>query len=339
MSNKTKAIFIIIVGLVLVAAGVFASILLTQRFQANRPSAAVQEDTVKTTVVVVTRDLFLGDLITGTDLKLVDVPVEVAPRDAITVLDQAVGKIIKTDLVQGEMVLSHNLADPTNNNKDLSFILSEDHVLMAFPADDLMSRESMVQRGDVVDIFATFQEKVKTVGETTTTTGEPVEPEMRTFTVDTMQKVSVTAMVLEVIEQEGNAAPLQGEAAEAAPPPETRIKAYLLALNPQDALILKHLKDTEAIFDIVLRAPTSIAQFGLTPVTEEYIIEYYGLEILPLKHREKHKNDDKNRTNINPSDLKKSIYLRSNPFDACQSGIHESAHKRGDFCESYGGDR
>ena len=217
MSNKTKAIFIIIVGLVLVAAGVFASILLTQRFQANRPSSAVQEDTVKTTVVVVTRDLFLGDLITGTDLKLVDVPVEVAPRDAITVLDQAVGKIIKTDLVQGEMVLTHNLADPTNNNKDLSFILSEDHVLMAFPADDLMSRESMVQRGDVVDIFATFQEKVKTVGELTTTTGEPIEPEMRTFTVDTMQKVSVTAMVLEVIEQEANAAPLQGEAAETRP--------------------------------------------------------------------------------------------------------------------------
>ncbi len=61
------------------AAGVFASILLSQRFQANQSSATIQEDTVKTTVVVVTRDLFLGDLITGTDLKLVDVPVEVAP--------------------------------------------------------------------------------------------------------------------------------------------------------------------------------------------------------------------------------------------------------------------
>ena len=283
MSNKTKAIFIIIVGLVLVAAGVFASILLAQRFQASRPSASAQEDTVKTTVVVVTRDLFLGDLITGADLKLIDVPVEISPRDAIANLDQVVGKIIKTDLVQGEMVLTHNLADPTNNNKDLSFILSDDHVLMAFPADDLMSRESMVQRGDVIDIFATFLERVKTVSDTTTTTttGEVKEPEMRTFTVDTMQKVSVTAMVLEVIEQEGNAAPMQGEAAQLVTAPETRIKAYLLALNPQDALILKHLKDTGAIFDIVLRSPTSIAQFGLTPVTEEYIIEYYGLEILP----------------------------------------------------------
>jgi pilus assembly protein CpaB len=267
--------------LILVVVGVLASILLVQRFQTGRIPAASVKDTIKTTVVVVTRDLFLGDRIEGSDVKLASVPVEIAPRDAITAFKEAVGKIIKTDLVQGEMVLSHNLADPTNNIKDLSFILSEDHVLLAFPGNDLMSRESMIQRGDIVDIFATFKEKVKTIDETTTTTTKLQEPEMRTFTVDTMQKVSVTALVLAVIEQEKKTVPLEGEAAQATPTPETKIKAYLLALNPQDALILKHLKDTEAIFDIVLRAPTSAVKFNLTPVTEEYIIEFYGLEILP----------------------------------------------------------
>jgi pilus assembly protein CpaB len=283
LTTKTKAVLIVIAGLILMAIGVFASILLTQRIRADRSPATVNENTVKTDVVVVTRDLFLGDMIAEADVKLVSVPVEIAPRDAIAILEGAVGKIIKTDLVQGEMVLTHNLADPTNNNRDLSFILNEDHVLMAFPGDDLMSQQSMVQRGDVVDIFATFIEKVKTVGETTTTTstGEPIAPETRTFTVDTMQKVSITAMVLEVIKQENNAAPLAGETAQTAPRSESRIMAYLLALNPQDALILKHLKDTGAIFDIVLRAPTSTVQFDLIPVTEEYIIEYYGLEILP----------------------------------------------------------
>jgi pilus assembly protein CpaB len=272
LTTKTKVVLIVIVGLILVVVGIFTSILLTQRLQPDRSPATVKEETVKTSIVVVTRDLFLGDRIAVTDVKLVSVPVEIAPRNAIAILDEAVGKIIKTDLVQGEMLLSHNLADPTNNNNDLGFILSADHVLMAFPGDDLMSRESMVQRGDIIDIFATFVEKVKTVGgTTTTTTGEPTEPEMRTFTVDSMQKVSITAMILEVIAQENNSASK----------PVTRIKAYLLALNPQDALILKHLKDTGAIFDIVIRAPTSKAQFDLTPVTEEYIIEYYGLEILP----------------------------------------------------------
>ena len=281
MSNKPKTALIVIVGLILVAVGVFATIMLVQRFQANNAPAAATADTVKTSVVVVTRDLFLGDAITETDVTLLSVPVELAPRDAITSVEETFGKIIKTDLVQGEMVLKHNLADPTNNNKDLSFILSEDHVLFAFPADDLMSREGIVQRGDIVDIFATFQQKVKTIGETTTTTGEPKEPEMRTFTVDTMQKISVTAMVLEVIQQENNTSPVPTGSTQPTPAPQTRTKAYLLALNPQDALILKHLKDTGATFDIVLRAPTSTVQFDLTPVTAEYIIEYYGLEILP----------------------------------------------------------
>ncbi|MGB2955684.1 MAG: Flp pilus assembly protein CpaB [Anaerolineales bacterium] len=275
MLNKNKVVFIIIGGLILVAIGVFASFNLIQRFQAA--PAVSEEYTVKTSVVVVTRDLALGDTIAGTDVELASVPVEIAPRTAIANLKEAVGKIIKTDLVQGEMVLSHNLADPTNKNKDLSFILSEDHVLMAFPAVDLMSREGIVQRGDIVDIFATFSQKVKTVGEITTTTGEPQEPEMRTFTVDSLQKVGVTALVLEVIDKDADTDIMQDEDNQAA----TRIRAYLLALNPRDALILKHLKDTGAIFDIVLRAPTSTVHFDLTPVTEEYIIEFYGLEILP----------------------------------------------------------
>jgi pilus assembly protein CpaB len=278
LSNRLKAVLIVLAGLVLVAIGVFASLYLIQRMQAERKVVQEQAETVKTEVVVTTRDLFLGDEITSTDVKTASIPVEFAPRDAIASLDLAVGKIIKTDLTQGEMVLEHNLADPTNKNKDLSFVLAEDHVMLAFPATDLMSTENMVQRGDIIDIFATFKEKVKTVQETTTTTGEPVEPETRTFTVDTFQKVSITAMVLEVIsENQGNNPLQEGETA----PPETRVTSYLLALSPQDALVLKHLKDTDAIFDIVLRAPTSTIQFDLTPVTEEYIIEFYGLEILP----------------------------------------------------------
>lgn len=283
MSNKPKTFLIVLVGFILVAVAIFAGVLLMQRLQASKAPAPTEE-TLKTSVVVVTRDLSLGHAITETDVTLSNVPVELAPRDAIATVEDTLGKIIKTDLVQGEMLLKHNLADPTNNNKDLSFILSEDHVLFAFPADDLMSRESVVQRGDLIDIFATFQEKVKTVGDTTTTTtttGEPKEPEMRTFTVDTMQKISVTAMVLEVIQQEGNASPVPTGSTQPTPAPQTRTRAYLLALKPQDALILKHLKDTGATFDIVLRAPTSTVQFELTPVTEDYIVEYYGLEILP----------------------------------------------------------
>ncbi len=281
MSNKIKAVFIIIAGIFLVGIGVFASYILLMQFKASSTPISAVEVTVKTSVVVLSRDLSLGDKIASGDIHLASVPLDITPRNIITDLDDAVGKITKTDLVQGEILLTSNLADPTNNNKDLSFILSEDHVLLAFPGDDLMSRESMVQRGDIVDIFTTFEGKVKKIGETTTTTGEPEEPEMRTFTVDTFQKVGVTALVLEVIQEESTNNPIAGEGNQPTPVPQTKIKAYLLALNPQDALVLKHLKDIGARFDIVIRAPTSNSQFDLSPVTAEYIIELYGLEILP----------------------------------------------------------
>lgn len=283
MSNKAKVFLIVIAGLILVAVGVFASILLVQRYQAAQTPVNAEEETVKTTVVVLTRDLSLGDRIENGDVELASVPVEIAPRDVLSTLDAAVGKMVKTDMIQGEMVLLHNLADPTNNIGDISFILSEDHILMAFPANDLMSRNSMVQRGDIVDIFATFDEEVETVGDTPAATDEENEPQTRTFTVDTMQRISVTALVVDVIEAsntntEENMLNTNNQQSTAV---TGTIEAYLFALSPQDALILKHLKDTNAIFDIVLRAPTSTIQFELTPVTAEYIIEFYGLEILP----------------------------------------------------------
>lgn len=283
MSNRVKTILIVFAGIILVAIGVFASYLLIQRFQGQQAPESAQEEIVRTDVVVVTRDLFLGDTLVEGDLEVASVPVEVAPRNAVIDPEEAVGKIIKTDLVQGEMLLNHNLADPTNKNEDLSFILADDHVLFAFQPGDLMTSEDMVQRGDIVDIFATFEQEIEQEEEIDPETGEPVEPETRTFTLDAMQRVDVTALVLDIIVQEegGTGGLLPGQTAEGDPTREVNIRAYLLALNPQDALILKHLQDTGAIFDIVLRAPTSTIQFELTPVTEEYIIEFYGLQILP----------------------------------------------------------
>jgi len=285
LSNKVKALLIVLAGVILVGVGVFASYLLIQRFQAQQAPPTAQEEIIKTDVVVVTRDLFLGDTLTEADLEIASVPVEVVPRNAVTAVEDAVGKFIKTDMVQGEMLLTHNLADPTNKNGDLSFILADDHVLFAFSPGDLMTQEDLVQRGDIVDIFATFEQEIEAEeGEIDPQTGEPVEPETRTFTLDSFQRIDVTALVVDIIEQEeggGGVELLPGQTAEGDPTQEVNVRAYLLALNPQDALILKHMKDTGAVFDIVLRAPTSTLEFELTPVTEEFIIEFYGLDILP----------------------------------------------------------
>lgn len=277
MTTRNRIVLIIVVGLLLIVIGVVASILLINRMNANARLAQEQSQIVKSSVVVMTHDMSLGDLLKAEDLTIAQMPIDLIPRDAITSVDAAVGKFIKSDVVQGEMLLQHHVADPTNVNHDLAFILSKEHVLMAFPAIDLMSRENVIKRGDVIDILATFEETVKNIGatttSTTTTTGAEEQPVKRTFTVNAFQKISVTALVLDVVTQQGEG----GAEAKTT----TTISSYLLALNPQDALVLKHLKDIGAVFDIALRAPTSTVQFDLTPVTEEYIVELYGLEILP----------------------------------------------------------
>jgi Flp pilus assembly protein CpaB len=276
LTAKTRAILIIFAGLFLLTLGIGASLVLFNQYKIKTSVAEQQAQAAKMTVVILQHDMKLGDRIEEGDVTTTQMPVDFVPRDALSSTDNAVGRFIKSDMVQGEMVLEHNLADPTNNNHDLSFILSDDHVIMAFPATDLMSRENVIQRGDVIDILATFTETVKNPMDTANpadlSANTPNQEQLvqRTFTVDAFQKVSVTALVLDVVyDSNGNATE------------EQTISSYLLALSPQDALVLKHLKDMDAAFDVVLRSPTSAQRYELTPVTEEYIIELYGLEILP----------------------------------------------------------
>lgn len=278
MNSKLRGILLLLIGFFLIAAGVVAVFLLTQEVLLPRVAPAAADQTMKSPVVVVTRDMFLGDLIQAADLSTIEVPVEMVPRNAFTTPDTLINKTLKTDLVQGEMVLSHNIADPTNINHDLAFILSEEHVLFAFDTKDVMTLESVVQRGDIIDILVSKPAEVvvpEQEGQTTPTDEE--ETTSRIFTFNAFQNVEVTAMVMDIIEEE-NPDPVQ---AAGAPQQKRVIRTYLLAMKPQDALVLKHLKDTGSIFDIVLRSPTSKKQFDLTPVTEEYIVELYGLEILP----------------------------------------------------------
>jgi hypothetical protein len=117
------------------------------------------------------------------------------------------------------------------------------------------------------------------------------ETQSTSITFDANQAIEISAIVADIqYEESGGGAPsvdLGGGEGEEEPQPtprpqpsQVRVRAYLFALDLQDALVLKHLIDTGANFDLVLRAPTSDQIFDLTPVSSEYIIERYQLEII-----------------------------------------------------------
>ena len=281
--SRTRVILLALVGIALaLVGGIFISNNL--RRSLAPPPTPTPPPPLTERVVVTTHDLALGAVLSESDVKEIEVPLGIAPRGTLKQASTAIGRMLKANLINGEMVMTHHLADPTNLNRDLAFVLQDDQVLMAFPADDLMSQLDMLKRGDLVDILVSIDIQVKPASANPLVPQGTVEPETKTFTFDALQRIEISAVVVEVVSQQRNQEqPLIEQQGTPQPTPTPRPEdltpvGILLALDPQDALVLKHLKDTGAIVDIVLRSPTSKQLFELEPVMPEYLVDSYKLE-------------------------------------------------------------
>lgn len=271
-------IVIAIVGIGLIGLGIVAiNRVLRQSFAPPTQATPVVEAT--TEIIITTHDLAVGEVLSRDDVQLASVPVSLVPRDALQTIEAALGKIAVVHLIQGEMVLQHHLADPTNVAHDVGYTIANDQVLMAFPSTDLMSTLSIFQRGDSVDIFASMTVEVSPTLTTPGASNQEQQKITRMFTFDAFQRIKISAIVADVVTESGSSSPVPGAAQPTPSPANIKIKAYLLALNAQDALVLKNMRDSGAIFDIVLRSPTSNELFDISPVTEEYLLQRYKLQI------------------------------------------------------------
>jgi len=271
-------IIIAVVGVGLIALGIVAiNSVLKQSFTPPAQPTPIVEST--TEVILTTHDLAVGSVINREDVQTSSVPVSLVPRDALLSIEAALGKIVTAHLIQGEMVLEHHLADPSNVSHDIGYIIADNQVLMAFPATDLMSGLGVLQRGDFVDILASLTVEISptTIAPAPGVNAGNEEKLTRTFSFDALQRVEISGMVVDVVTESGTAA--EGSPQPTPNPADMRVRAYLFALNPQDALVLKNLRDVGATFDIVLRSPTSKELFDVSPVTEEYLLQRYELQI------------------------------------------------------------
>jgi pilus assembly protein CpaB len=280
-------IIIAVVGIAMIAIGLFVLGRLVRDALAPLPAPTpIPVTTAK--VLITTHDIAIGSLLAAEDMVQVDMPVELVPRDALTDLAQAENKMVKVNMVANEVVLAHNLVDPTNAVGDLAFVIGDNQVLMAFPSDDLMSGLGVLQPGDNVDILVSINQVVEVLSATGETTAQEQQTISKLFTFDAKQKVVIQAIIADVVQEEGTA-PIAATVVENSsgtpvptptPNPGARtVRAYLLAVAPQDALVLKHLKDAGGTFDIVLRSPTSKEEFELSPVMSDYLNDRYELQI------------------------------------------------------------
>ncbi|MEA3377943.1 MAG: Flp pilus assembly protein CpaB [Chloroflexota bacterium] len=205
-------------------------------------------------VVVAAQQIGVRSLLTAEDLEMREIPVDAIPDSAVRQMDDAVGKLTLADIYPGEVILEQRLVDPNvvAANGRTAVVINDDQVLMAFPAGDLMSNLGVLKPGDHVDLLLSYELPADTI------TGERPGPiagtaeegtELTTFTL--LQNLELTQI-------------MRGE--------EGGTTAYLLAVSPQDALLLKYIKDVGPVRDLVLRAPGVEVDFRTDPVDLDYLI-------------------------------------------------------------------
>lgn len=206
-------------------------------------------------VVVASRALGVRELIAADAVELRQAPASVVPETALRRVEDALGRITLVPLASGEMILSGHVISPTVKGEYYAFTMDAGKVAMAFPATDLMSRNNLLQPGDHVDLLFSIE-----VEEQEAQTGALV-------TFSALQNLEIAA----IVQPKAGAAQAGQEAG--------RPLAIILTLDPQDALVLKHLQDRGGWVDIVLRAPGVEERFETKPVQLDYIFDRYTIRI------------------------------------------------------------
>ncbi|MBC7241288.1 MAG: Flp pilus assembly protein CpaB [Anaerolineae bacterium] len=250
-------------GLVVaLVAGVVGFVVLTrastQRAGAEQAAAMPEVD-----VVVASRAIAVRSVLAAEDLQLTKLPVSAVPEGAVSRLEDAVGKITMVDLYAGEVILSQRLLDPNTVTGDgrLALFITEDEVLVAIPANQLLSQVNVLKPGDHVDLLFSLDVPVRT--------GTQAAGEEKQVTFSLLQNLTIAAIIR--------------SGASAENPQSGTPQALLLTVNPQEALVLKYMIDAGATADVVLRAPGVERPFPVEPVDMDYVIDQYRIPTGPVR--------------------------------------------------------
>jgi Flp pilus assembly protein CpaB len=232
--------------------------------------------------------------------------------------EEVYGFILRTFVPQGMPLMRSMLAERAveleEGGSDISLSIPPGKRALAIPIDLLGGVAWLIQPGDHVDVLASwtfveldedFQTPLPnkwvilacpegyvchgTMGrQEILPTGEAVlvYPEKSGMSRYIAQLTIQDAIVLEVGLQEPQV-PEVVEGAEEAPaeptppPPIQNVQPIVLLVDAQDALVLKALFELEANIDLALRNATDSEPLATLPVTLEYIMERYEMEVPP----------------------------------------------------------
>jgi pilus assembly protein CpaB len=256
-----------VAGLLLaILAGLVAVFALRQAVPTAQPARQTTRPVIVASKAIVGRQIVTLDM-----LQTREMPLEDIPSGAVFRVEDAVGKLSLQDVQAGQPLLAQNLIAPASGSTTtitttgaLSALLPPDKVAVVLPAADLLSQSGTLIIGDHIDILASMV----VAGPEGTGNGGQI----------TLMHVQ-NAPIVKVLEEAQPAT--QGQ-----PAPRPKVTGLVLAVDPQDGIILKYFIDLGAKMSIDLRSPKLTVGFTVSPVTLDYLGDKYQLRLpKPLQAR------------------------------------------------------
>jgi pilus assembly protein CpaB len=194
---------------------------------------------------VAARPLAAGTQIAPDDVLLKEFPLDLVPVAAITSTATLEKQLIIAPIGQGETFSSQKLAGSAAG--PISQQIPTGQVIFAYPIDNLLTQADILADGDHIDLMITLP------------VVSPDGTQTKQTTAYTLQNITVFRVLRPSVEADQ--------------PPV----ALLLTVAPEDAVLLKHLKDSGGIIDFVLRSIIDKQPVEVPPVDSEDIITRYQL--------------------------------------------------------------
>lgn len=252
--NRRRGWVPLALGLVLaIGTGVATFFLLQQQRQAAAAQVeilAAQESGSRPTLKlpVAARPLTPGTIISADDVLLKDFPMDLVPVSAITTTIDLEAQVLAEPVGQGETFSTSQLVGETATRASRQ--LPAGQVLFAYPIGDLLSQSNVIEDGDHLDLLITLP--------VASADGSVIGP----VTAFTLQNVTV----FKVLRAPGDDEAQAGQAV-----------SLLLSITPEDAVLLKHVKDSEGVIDFVLRSVLDTEPVEVPPVNRDQLLERYQM--------------------------------------------------------------
>ena len=240
--REARAWLFLAAGLVLAVLTGVALYGVAQQTSGGKPEATVSSST--TQVLVAKTDIAARTVLSPDLLARKDFPTDLVPAGAITTDTAAVGQTTLTPIARGQAIVSGQLTSAEGQH-GASLTVESGKVLVAFPSGDPLTLNGLVSVGDKVDILAT----------------------VAAGTGDTARATQTTLQNLEVLDILG---PTKEQ--------PSRATALVFAVDHQVAIVLKYLRDSQAVIDLAIRSRAETQVAKTTSVDLGYITSTYGIK-------------------------------------------------------------